>query len=50
MTKDLLYPMIFPIKEVSNGNTEAILPLVIPGGGVASETYRLLSPAAREVM
>lgn len=42
--------MIFPIKEVSNGNTEAILPLVIPGGGEVAETYRLLSPAAREAM
>ena len=24
--------MVFPVKEVSEGNTEAILPAVIPGG------------------
>ncbi|MCI6614923.1 MAG: hypothetical protein MR750_06405 [Methanobrevibacter boviskoreani] len=42
--------MIFPVKEVSDGHTEAILPLAIPGGGAVTETYRLLSPAAREAM
>ena len=42
--------MIFPVKDVSEGHTEALLPLIVPGGAAAAETYRVLSPVAREAM
>lgn len=34
--------MVFPVKEVSEGNTEAILPLVVPGGNAAVNAAKLI--------
>lgn len=35
--------MLFPVKEVSEGNTEAILPLIIPGGNAIAKTSSLVA-------
>lgn len=34
--------MVFPVEEVSKGNTEALLPLVVPGGNAATNAAKLI--------
>jgi len=33
--------MFFPLREVSKGNTETLLPMIVPGGNVAREIAQL---------
>lgn len=34
--------MVFPLQDLSEGHTEALIPYVIPGGGVARQAVRVL--------
>jgi len=38
--------MVFPVEEVSEGNTAAILPLVVPGGNAAMQTVNTIGKKA----
>lgn len=35
---------IFPVKDLSEGNTEALLPLVVPGGNQIAQTAKVVKP------